>query len=270
MFSLFILLPSVNYAQDLGGQSDQKFEGFNLDGYSEGGEKTWDVTGETANIVGTEIELTNVVANTYDDETMNITADTGRIDQTKGTMFLQDDVIITSENGSQLLTDSLSWDKETSVVSTEDKVLITDERMTVSGKGIKANTRMKTAKVLEDVRVLVNTDSEKKDNKIVTITSDGPMEIDQALFKATFEDNVVAVQDNQTLKADRMEIYFGEDMGTIKEMICIGNVEILQGENKSYANKATYDAERKKLILSGRPKLIVVTEGDDAIKSSGD
>ncbi|VAW14015.1 hypothetical protein MNBD_BACTEROID05-1278, partial [hydrothermal vent metagenome] len=206
----------------------------------------------------------------YDDETMNITADTGRIDQTKGTMFLQDDVIITSENGSQLLTDSLSWDKETSVVSTEDKVLITDERMTVSGKGIKANTRMKTAKVLEDVRVLVNTDSEKKDNKIVTITSDGPMEIDQALFKATFEDNVVAVQDNQTLKADRMEIYFGEDMGTIKEMICIGNVEILQGENKSYANKATYDAERKKLILSGRPKLIVVTEGDDAIKSSGD
>ena len=96
------------------------------------------------------------------------------------------------------------------------------------------------------------------------------MVIDQANRIATFLDSVVAVYEERTLHADRMDVYFNEDMKDIKKMICTGNVVIEQGENKTYAQKAEYDRESGKLILSGRPKLILLTEGENAITSIGD
>jgi len=66
-----------------------------------------------------------------------------------------------------------------------------------------------------------------------------------------------------------MEIHFDGDMSDIKKIVCIGNVEIIQGENRTYAQRALYDASQSKLILSGRPKLILLTEGENAITSFG-
>ena len=56
---VFFLVSRLSFAQDAG----QQFEGFNLQGFTEGGEKAWDVNGDTADILGESIEIMNVDAN---------------------------------------------------------------------------------------------------------------------------------------------------------------------------------------------------------------
>ncbi len=56
------------------------------------------------------------------------------------------------------------------------------------------------------------------------------MVVDQAKGMASFENQVVALKDGQTLKADRLEIYFTPGMKGILKMVCLGNVKAVQGE----------------------------------------
>ncbi|MBF0522652.1 MAG: LPS export ABC transporter periplasmic protein LptC [Candidatus Omnitrophica bacterium] len=276
---LFFVVQGVSFAQNEtvtpepganpeGG--DKKFQGFNLQGYNQQGQKSWDVKGDTANIVGTQVQLNKVDANAYGEQNMNVTAETGVLDQASGNMRLEKDVVITSDRGSQLMTNSLDWDKNKDEVTTQDNVTITDEQMTATGTGLKAKPGLKTAQINKDVTVMVAAKTDSPDGKsTVTVTSDGPMIINQATSMAEFNVNVVAIQEDRTLKADRMEIYFDQKMKQIKEILCIGNVMIEQGGNKTYADKATYSAQDQKLTLSGRPKLILETEGQNAITSFG-
>jgi len=252
-------------------EPEQKFEGFNLQGYDDSGKKAWEVNGDTADVIGNEIILSNVDADTFGEQKMNVVAKTGVVDQVSGMMRLEEDVVITSENGQRMMTDSLDWSRDKDLVTTDDDVTITGEKMMANGTGMRAHPNLKMAKINKDVTVVVDTDDpdEKGDTKTVTITSDGPMVIDQSKSMASFTDNVVAFQDDQTLRGDYMEIHFDKEMSTITKMICTGNVEIEQGENKSYAQKAVYDAAEKKLTLSGRPKLIMLTEGESIFATSG-
>jgi len=250
---------------------DQQFEGFNLQGYTNTGKKSWDVSGDTADVSGTKIKLSNVNANSYGEQQMNVTAETGYIDRESGHMRLETDVVITSDDGSKLMTDSIEWDREKDLVKSDDDVFISNDRFTATGKGMQAKPGLKNVQIKKDVTVrLKRKDKQKKESQTVTITSDGPMIIDQLLSKARFEVNVVAVQDDQILRADVMEIYFDESMSNLKKMVCVGNVEIIQGENRTYADKAVYNAVDQKLILSGRPKLIFQTEGENGLKPFGD
>lgn len=244
---------------------EQKIKGFNLQGYNDAGDKAWDVNGSTADFKGSEITLSNVDANSYGQEKVNLTAEKGTINQASGDMRLEKDVMITSERGMQLMTDSLNWNRNKDLVTTQDPVVITDKTMMVKGKGMTASPGLKNAEIKQDVTVRVNTEPKKYNGRMVTITSDGPMTIDQQKLTATFDTNVVASQGDRMLKADRMEVHFQADMKGITDMVCIGNVEITQGENKTYAEKATYDAATQKVILSGRPKLIMETDGNNGI-----
>jgi LPS export ABC transporter protein LptC/lipopolysaccharide transport protein LptA len=263
VFTLLMSMSAYASAED----PQQKFQGFNLEGFAEDGSKSWDVNGDTADILGEEIKLTNVDANTYGERKMNVKAKTGFVNQASGKMRLKEDVVITSEEGQQLTTDSLDWDRTSNVVTTQDEVKIMDERFSAIGTGMEARPNLKLAQLNKDVTMYVDTQPESEDDSLVTVTCDGPVVIDQAQGKATFEDNVVAIQGDRTLKADVMEIFFNEDMSTISSMICLGNVQIMQGENKTFAEKAVYNAQTKKLTLSGRPKLILQTEGEGAVTS---
>ncbi|MFA5088478.1 MAG: LPS export ABC transporter periplasmic protein LptC [Candidatus Omnitrophota bacterium] len=247
----------------------QQFEGFNLQGYTDGGEKSWDVNGDTADILGNTIKITNVVANSYGEQQMNLKAKTGTLDKQSGNILLEKDVVITSDSGAQLVTDSLDWQKNEDLVTTDDNVTITQEGMVATGKGMTAHPNLKLAQLNEDVTVKVNPEPDKIDSQTVTITCDGSLEIDQIGNKAIFSDNVLAVQVGRELKADKLELFFDPQTKKIKEMICTGNVVVTQGENQSYSEKAVYNGETQKLVLYGRPKLILVTEGEGGLASFG-
>ena len=62
---LIILMTVISTAGLYANEPEQKFHGFNLQGYDESGEMTWEVNGDTADIVGSEIILSNVDANTF-------------------------------------------------------------------------------------------------------------------------------------------------------------------------------------------------------------
>lgn len=261
---IFLGLSSAVWAQESQNknQPEQNIQGFNLQGYNETGEKSWDVNGETANIDGDKVKLSNVDANAYGEQKVNVTAQTGTINQTTGEMKLEKDVVVKSEQGTQMMTDSLNWDRNKDLVSTNDSVIITDKSMTVTGKGLEAQPGLKNATIHEDVAVTMKTDPKKENSEKVTITSDGPMIMDQLKSMATFEDNVVAVSGERRLKADRMEVYYDMQLKKMKQIICIGNVVITQGENQTFAEKAVYNADDQKVVLSGRPKMIMETQGN--------
>lgn len=261
LFSFMMVLGI--YADD----SLQQFEGFNLVGYTDDGEKAWDLNSETADVDGAIIKLTNMEANAYEQERLNLTAQEGFIDKISGHIHLERDVVITSEEGDQLITDSLDWERDNDLVKTEDQVVLTRGSMQATGLGMKAHPGLKNAELKEDVTVRVNIEPEKPKGQFVTITCDGPMEVDQNKQMAVFHNNVVAVQEveGRELKADKMEVFFDMESNQIKKLICTGNVSVIQGENKSYSDKMVYTAENQQLTLSGRPKLVFYTEeGEDS------
>jgi len=64
----------------------------------------------------------------------NLTSKTGSIDKSSGNVHLEKDVVIKSEKGAQLTTDTLDWKRSEDTVSTEDPVEITDDALKVTAK----------------------------------------------------------------------------------------------------------------------------------------
>ena len=265
LFNLLAMTILIVPAYAVETELPQNFKGFNLEGYEQDGQKAWDVKGDTADIKGNTILLTNIDANRYGNQEVNLKAKSGIVDKASGNIHLERDVIITAKSGVKLTTDTLDWQKGKDLVSTDDKVFIKHEKMDATGTGLRAQPGLKLAQLNSNVTVKMNTEAAEKIPQILTITCDGPMEIDQLKNMAVFNKNVVAVQIGRELKADRMEIYFDPQGKQIKEIICIGKVIITQGENKTFADKAVYNALEKKMTLSGRPKLIMITEGEGSI-----
>lgn len=240
----------------------QQMEGFNLSGYSDSGTKAWDIKGDKANINGDKVEVTNVNANNYGNEDTNLKAKRGNIDKTTGDVHLQEDVVITTENGAQMKTNTLDWKRNENIVKTEDVVTLEDETMKIKGQGMEAHPGLKTAKLESDVTADIEAASkDNQKNNRIQITSDGPMEIDQIKQAAVFNENVVAIESgsDRALKADRMEVLFDPDTRKIKEIYCTGHVEVHQGNNITYSDSLTYKADEQRMILTGKPKLILDT-----------
>lgn len=244
---------SLSFAQEEG----QEIEGFNLVGYGDGGLKSWDLKGTTASIKDNEINISDVDANSYGDENMNVTAQKGHIDKQNGDMRLEKDVVITTETGTKMLTDTLTWQKEKDLITTEDNVTILRESMKAVGKGMKAQPSQSKAQIDKEVVVEYAPTAEGPMGEALVISCDGPMEVDYKAQTAVFNDNVVAVQPGRKLKADKMELSFDPAQKKIKTMICTGHVEITQAQNTSFSDKAIYEGESQKITLIGKPKLLL-------------
>ncbi len=242
----------------------QQLEGFNLNGYDDTGKKTWEVNGDKADISEDKIKITNVDANFYGKENGNLTSKNGVINKTSGQVHLQDDVVITADRGTTMKTDSLDWDRNKDLVTTDDPVKITDDQGEVTGKGLTAHPNLKKASIDKDVKAVLNTSSQgasSTDNQKVTITCDGPMQMDQLNFHGTFIDNVVAIEEStgRQLYADRMDIWFDDKNKKIKKVICKGHVKAVQGNSASYADEMVYTGNDELLVMKGRPKIVFDT-----------
>lgn len=276
IFLLFCLCAPLTYAQvpstDGGGNPsrekaiEQEFEGFNLNGYTEGGAKSWEINGDKANISDENVKITNVNANSYGVENVNLKSKKGLIDKASGNVRLENEVVITSDRGAQMTTDRLDWKRSENMVSTEDAVELKDDAIKIIGKGMVAQPDLKTASIHEDVKANVNSGLANGTTQSITITSDGPMEMDQAEQLVIFKDNVVATEAStgRQLKADKMEVYFDQISKSIKKLVCLGNVSVQQGENISYSEELVYDAVTQKMTLSGKPKLVFDITSQDS------
>ncbi len=243
--------------------SQQQLQGFNLNGYSSTGEKTWDVNGTKADISDVDIKITDVDANFYGKNNANLTANYGTINKTNGNIHLQNNVVVTAlDRGTQMTTNTLNWNRDKDLVTTQDPVKIVDQQGVVTGQGLVAHPNLKKAQINQNVKAVVNTDpQEPSESHIVTITSDGPMQMDQVKMYAVFKVHVIAIDTStgRELHADKMEIWFDQATKHIKKAICTGHVKAIQGPNVSFADQMIYIGDTQVLTMIGRPKIVFDT-----------
>ena len=94
--------------------------------------------------------------------------------------------------------------------------------------------------------------------KPLQITSD-KMVAHQSEEMVEFTGNVKAVQDDSTLLADSVKIYFyssdrkaRDSQDRVKKIVAKKNVEYTAGERKAYADMAVYTTEDQILVLTGK------------------
>ena len=259
----------------------QQIDEFSLAGYEEKGKKSWDISGKSADILENTVKLKDVESNLYgDSEDIKLTAEKGDFDKKEGKIHLEQDVVITTSTGARLTTDSLDWDKKNRLVTTEDVVNITRDNMVTVASGAKGEPNLNKVTLEKDVKVDIHSSKEvPKDiatKNEITITCDGPLEIDYGRNIAIFKNNVLVDTEGMQINSDLMNIYFlstdksaaqpnepGAIMGTrIDKIIAQGNVKIVRGENVSYSDEATYTATNKKITLSGKPRLVIYSTED--------
>ena len=261
----------------------QHKQDFNLAGYGAKGQKTWEVQGAQMDMAGNDVKISDIKARLFGDkENMVLTADNGHFDKTSGVIHLQDHVKAVTESGAELLTDTLDWSQKESLITTNDKVNISRDNMTAVATGIEAKPDFKVAKFEKDVVMTIDgqkkTDTstetaEKQTEKQkgaalpksqMTVTCDGPMELNYEKQFAVFEKNVKVEGDAQqgTMVADKMTVYFSPTTKQIDKIDAQGHVKIERGENTSFSEGAIFTASDKRVVLTGRPKLVIFTEGE--------
>ncbi|MDD4954261.1 MAG: LPS export ABC transporter periplasmic protein LptC [Candidatus Omnitrophica bacterium] len=286
LFTAIISIALPAYSQeDASLPSDQQINDFSLAGYGEKGKKTWDIYGKSADVFTDTVKLQDVVSNFYgQDEDVKLTADQGDFNKADGKVHLQENVVITTTGGAKLTTDSLDWDRKNQIVTSKDKVNIQKDNMVTVAQGAKAEPGLKNVTLVKDVQVDINplTPEQEKagvsgaKEKIV-ITCNGPVDINYEKNIAVFNNNVKVERTDSTIYSDRMDVYFAgnksqeaqvpvaekekgppELMGSsIEKIVAKGNVRIVRGANVSYSEEAVYTASDKKIILNGRPKLVI-------------
>lgn len=286
-FIFIAMLAAGLFAQGQKAQeSDQQIGDFSLTGYAEQGKKSWDISGKSADIFDQTIKLKDVIGNLYGEkEDIKLTADKGDFDKTQGKVHLEENVIITTSTGSRLTTDSLDWDRKKKLVATDDTVNIVRDNMVTTAQGATGEPDLSKFTLEKDVKVDINPvakegEAPAEKNKII-ITCDGPLEVDYAKNIATFKNNVkVDTQDN-LIYSDLMDVYFissdsdkkasptpaaeevpGMMGAKIEKIVARGNVKITKGQNISYSDEAVYTAFDKKILLTGKPKLVIYSTED--------
>jgi len=258
------LSPNVIFAQTEDDQdAGQQMIDFNFAGYEDGGKKTWDISAEAADILTDVVHMQQITGKTYgDDDTMQLVADKGDYKKTEGKLHLQDNVVGTSESGAKFTTDSLDWDANEGLITTEDKVHIQKDNMSSTGTGIIAHQELKKVQFQKDVTVNIDREVESGMQRTV-ITCDGPLDIDYGGEVAIFNDNVVATDEQGKMYADKMTVYFNSKTKKIRKVVCSGNVKIDNDQNSAYSELVTYDSDDQKARLTGRPCLIFYTQSKD-------
>lgn len=103
---------------------------------------------------------------------------------------------------------------------------------------------------------------ENKDEPI-EITSDS-LEIDQNAGRAIFTDNVIIVQGDMRLTADKVIAIYDTETSDMTDVEAIGNVVFVSGEDAAESERADYSVEDRTIIMTGN---VLVVQGPTAVTS---
>lgn len=250
--------PSAGQNQAEGHALEQKFNKFTLSGFTTGGKKEWDLEGESA-LVGTneQVALQNITARTYQkDQSAVLTSDRGQFNKATSDIRLEEGVTVVTDDGTKLTTDHLNWNANQRIVSTDAPTRVERPGVITEGVGAEGRPDLKQVVLRKDVQVQVQS-PDNKIGQLTTITCDGPLEVDHSSSTAYFYGNVLVRDPRGTLRADRMKVTFNTREKRIDKIVCRGRVLIEQGQNQTYSDQAIYLAGEGRVILTGRPKLVI-------------
>lgn len=229
---------------------EQKMLSFTIDGRSSKGAKQWHLEGTSAEILGEEIHLNSLKAVVYgDDVTIDLTSDRGIYHRDKGEVELIGSVVVKGDDGTILKTESARWAQNTKQISTDDEVCIERQGMSARGKGGSANSDNKRAMLKKDIVVAMQPHT--------TVTCDGPLDVQYSDNKAVFYKNVVVVDKDGKMYADRLTVNFNPDTKKLAQVVAEGHVKAKKGKSYTLSNKAIYTDGTKSAVLIGNPKVVI-------------
>lgn len=99
-------------------------------------------------------------------------------------------------------------------------------------------------------------EAQKKEGlKQTVITSDGGLFLDYTQNIAVFKQNVVVKDDQGTMRADEMKVYFEPKGSSVSKIEAFGNVVIDQKERKADSQKVVMYPAEGKIVLSGNARI---------------
>jgi lipopolysaccharide export system protein LptA len=96
----------------------------------------------------------------------------------------------------------------------------------------------------------------------IDITSD-TAEGNQKENMVTFKGNVVAKQEDTTLLASTVVIYYHPDTQKLREMVATGSVKVVQLNRRATSQKATFYQDGNRIVLEGD---VVVFDGENVVR----
>ncbi|MBI4355300.1 MAG: LPS export ABC transporter periplasmic protein LptC [Candidatus Omnitrophica bacterium] len=259
---------------------EQQVSTFTVAGYQAGERKKWEVQGASADIMGQQIAMTKVVGTAYgDQETGSITAEQGTMNRESQDIHLEQNVVATTSDGAILKTDQLDWDAQASRVTTDAPVWIARENIESTGRGAEAQPNLKRVSLREDVTVKVHdgpvtapihradpaggalatfVGPSKQAAAPMTITCNGPLNVDYERNVAVFQDHVHVRDARGEVFADIMDVHFDPATHAVKRVVAYGQVRIIRGPNTAKSERAIYEPARGTVTLSGQPRLDIV------------
>jgi len=120
------------------------------------GKKTWELEANSVQQYQDQnlmvLEDVKVTFYSKEGQTFILTGSKGKVDQSSRNVELVGDVVLTSSDGYQLKTQSISYRHSEKLVSTSDPVNIEGEQIRLTGIGMLVNMEAKTFKVLSQVK----------------------------------------------------------------------------------------------------------------------
>ncbi len=241
-------LPKAAKQQD----ETQKVYFFSFTKYDPKGGKEIEIEGDSANILAETVDLLNVVAKAYAEETpVTITADKGKYEKKTNMVHIEKNVVATTQDGTRMTTEELDIYPEKHILENEVQTIVRKNNINVDGIGARGDTNLKRVKFKKNVTVIVQPDKGSSEPPTV-ITCDGPLEIDYNRNIAYFKDNVVAKDQRGTLHADAMDVYYSKENKKVSKIVSRGNVMIENPDgNKTYSDNVVYLADEGRVILGG-------------------
>ncbi len=96
----------------------------------------------------------------------------------------------------------------------------------------------------------------------IDVTSDS-VEANQRQNTVTFKGNVIVKQEDISLYANTIVVYYNPDTKKLKQIVASGNVRVIQLDRRATGQKAIFQQEENKVTLEGEA---VLREGDNVIR----
>ncbi len=233
-------------------ETAQRVYSFSFSKYTESGEKELEIEGDSADILSQNVQLINVIAKAYAQESpVTITADQGSIDRKTNEIVLHKNVVATTENGTRLMTERLQINSDNKSMDTELPAKVKKDNINIDGTGASSDSQLNKVIFKKNVTVVIR-DPESEKSVPTIITSDGPLEVDYKRNIAHFSKNVVAQHERGVLNSDYMDVLFDKSTRRVSKIIARGNVNITSKEgNKTYSDNAVYLAKEGRMVLGG-------------------
>ncbi len=226
---------------------------FTLVGHTEAGRKKWQVEGETADLLSEKVELSPVRATSFGRVQLNLKADRGRFDRTSQDVRLQGNVVAVTSDGARLTTESLDWEQAKETGTTDQWVTVTRAGTAARGLGGVGYPQLKRVRLERQVTVVMD-----GDEGVTVITCDGPMEVDYGRNKARFWRNVLVRDGKGLIRSDRLDATLRAKTHDLEKATFWGHVQIFQGKQVAFANRANYSPADGYIRLLGHPRMVVL------------